>query len=114
MKSLSGLNTLRLRADEHDSPLSANADTDFMAHFLGIADNVPTNTQALTRLLKRCAKHAGIEQAINLRVWVQSGAWLLKVLSPVEFSKLMPVAETPLHNVKPLHGIGRRSHLVKV
>lgn len=104
MKSLSGFETISKQA---------KADTEFMAHFLGIPNNTPTSAQALTRLLKRCAKKAGIDQTISLRIWGQSGAWLLKVLSPVEFSKLMPVAETSLQNTKPLHGIGRRSHLIK-
>lgn len=104
MKALSGFNVVSKHVE---------TDTDFMAHFLGIANNTPTSAQALTRLLKRCAKKAGIEQTVSLRIWAQSGAWLLKVLSPVEFSKLMPIAETSLQNAKPLHGIGRRSHLVK-
>lgn len=103
MKSLSGFDSISKHTDA----------TDFEAHFLGILKTTPTNTQALTRLLKRCAKKAGIEQTVSLRIWNQSGAWLLKVLSPVEFSKLMPVAETSLQSAKPLHGIGRRSHLVK-
>lgn len=105
MKSLSGFDVISKRAN-------VNSQTDFDVHFLGVA-NTPTSAQAVTRLLKRCAKKAGIDQAISLRIWAQSGAWLLKVLSPVEFSKLMPLAETPITNTKPLHGIGRRSHLVK-
>lgn len=104
MKALSGFNVVSKHVE---------TDTDFMAHFLGIANNTPTSAQALTRLLKRCAKKAGIEQTVSLRIWAQSGAWLLKVLSPVEFSKLMPIAETLPQNVKPLHGINRRSHLIK-
>lgn len=82
--------------------------TDFEAHFLGILKTTPTNTQALTRLLKRCAKKAGIEQTVSLRIWVQTGVYLLKVLSPTEFSFLMPRVENIIKNVKPLHGINRR------
>lgn len=103
MKSLSGFDMVSKHTDA----------TDFEAHFLGIVSNTPTSAQALTRLLKRCGKRAGIDQAISQRIWAQSGAWLLKVLSPVEFSKLMPLAESLFENAKRLHGIGRRSHSVK-
>ncbi len=104
MSSLSGFDAFRKHAHA--------TRTDFDVHFLGIS-GTPTSAQALTRLLKRCARTAGIEQSVNLRIWVRSGAWLLKVLSPKEFSFLMPQVETLLENAKPLHGINRRSHSVK-
>jgi Site-specific recombinase XerD len=105
MKSLSGFDGISKRT---------NNETDFLSHFLGIVTVTPVTAQALTRLLKRCAKKAGIEPArISRRIWTQSGAWLLKVLSPVEFSRLLPQVETALQNIKPLHGINRRSHIVK-
>jgi len=105
MKSLSGFDTIQKHARN---------ERDFSAHFMGIISVTPVTAQALTRLLKRCAKKAGIDQSqISTRIWNQSGAYLLKVLSPVEFSKLLPVADEPQLNVKPLHGIGRRSHSIK-
>jgi hypothetical protein len=75
MKSLSGLETTGKDADA----------TDFEAHVLGIVKNAPTSTQALTRLIKRCARKAGLnEKQISQRIWAQTGAWLLKVLGPGE------------------------------
>jgi len=102
MKSLSGFDGVQ----KHMNDL-----TGFGAHFAGTVSVTSVTAQALTRLLKRCAKRAGITQQINQRIWIQSGAWLLKVLSPMEFSYLMPQAENRLENMKPLHGVGRRSHV---
>ncbi len=104
MSSLSGFDAIQKRMHN---------ETDFAAHVLGVVTVAPVTAQALTRLLKRSAKKAGIEQSINLRIWMKSGAYLLRVLSPMEFSELMPRVESLLHNTKPLHGIGRRSHSVK-
>jgi len=102
MKSLSGFDVVQKRMNDQ---------TGFGAHYAGAVSVTGVTAQALTRLLKRCAKRAGITQQINQRIWIQSGAWLLKVLSPMEFSYLMPQIENTLENVKPLHGINRRSHV---
>lgn len=97
-----------------DMRMSRNTD-DFRAYFLGAGRQM--TAQSLTRLIKRCAGKAGLDESlVSLRTWTRSGAALLQALNPSEFVQALPQAELPegVDWSKRLHGIGRRSkHLSK-
>lgn len=93
-----------------DARGSRHLTNDFRAYFAGAGRKM--TAQSLTRLIKRCASKAGLnESQINLRTWTRSGAALLKMLNPSEFAQALPQADLPesVDWSKRLHGIGRRS-----
>lgn len=85
----------------------------FSAHFMG---SRKFTTQEITRKVKRYADLAGLESAeMNMRTLVRSGKSLLRDHQAADLVKLLtPVpAEAKRVSWRPLHGIGRRSHMVK-
>jgi hypothetical protein len=73
------------------------------------------NAQQATRLVKRYARRAGLnEKQINMMVWCQTGRQLLEILGPIELAKV--IGRNPEEpegiDFKPFHGIGRRKRRV--
>lgn len=85
----------------------------FAAHFIGSKN---FTTQEITRKVKRYADLAGMASAeMNMRTVVRSGKSLLREHQAADLMKLLtpPPAEAKRVSWKPLHGISRRTHMVK-
>ena len=85
----------------------------FAAHFVG---SRKYTSQEITRKVKRYADLAGLASAeMNMRTLVRSGRSLLCEHQAADLVNMLTPAPTEAKRVsyKPLHGIGRRSHMVK-
>ena len=84
----------------------------FSAHFMSTGER-ELSAQETTRLLKRYARQAGLnEQQVNLRTWCLTGRRLAATMKPAEFVSLLdhrPNEFAQSVQWRPLHGIGRRS-----
>lgn len=89
------------------------------AHFagLGMSDGSRLTTQEITRRVKRYAKMAGLNEAeMNLRTMKRSGKILMDEQGTLELLKVTTPSPSKDRNrisYRPLHGIGRRSHMTK-
>jgi hypothetical protein len=85
------------------------------AHFAGLPPTRKLCTQEITRKVKRYARLAGLESdKMNLRTLVRSGRHLLRVHKTDDLVKMLerrPRAAGQQVSWKPLHGIGRRTHI---
>src|SRR5688572_14348984 len=85
----------------------------FAAHFVGARKYT---SQEITRKVKRYADLAGLASAeMNMRTLVRSGKSLLREHQAANLVEMLTPAPTETKRVswRPLHGIGRRSHMVK-
>ena len=94
-------------------------ESDFLAHFIGVEKNQEFSAQRVSRLLKRHARLARLnESQVNLRAWVMSGRSLRRTLSALELSRLLEARTQDVNEAivrTAFHGIGRRNRrLVKV